>query len=253
MPDSFAAALAALQADLPTIKRTTRGQVGTRNYRYAAYDKILTEVRPHLAKHGFVWNCRPTMIPFPDGYRFVLVYQLTHIETGTARGGDYPLTEGPAQQQGSQISYAKRYCLVAVLDLIVEGEDDDGMATRTRTKVTGAEHERLRNGTVEPTPDDRPAQRSRSVDNSGDDPWQDQPPGQFDIGQPEDRPGSIDSRQLRDIGIAFTKAGITDRAVRLGIVADMIGRQVLSSKQLSSAEAVYVIKHIGERVSDADA
>jgi ERF superfamily len=233
---SMAAALAELQAALPRIPKTVGGQHG----KYAAYDKILARVRPVLAKHGFLWSTLPTMTWVINPPRFVLRYTLTHVPTGETISGDYPLTEGPAQQQGSQISYAKRYALVAALDLEVVGEDDDGVE-RTPAKVTGADHERLRNGTVEPTPDDRPAQRSRSVDNSGD-PWDGQPAGEWDLGQPEDTPGSVDERQTKDLGIEFTKAGITDRAVRLGMVADLIGREILTSKQLSRAEAAHVLK-----------
>jgi hypothetical protein len=113
---------------------------------------------------------------------------------------------------------------------------------RTATKIPGPGHERLRYGTVVATPDDRPAERSHGpVDNSGDDPWAGQPPGEFDIGQPEDRPGTVDDRQLKQLGIAFTNAGITDRGVRLGMVADMVGRDILTSKQLSRAEAKHVL------------
>jgi hypothetical protein len=116
---------------------------------------------------------------------------------------------------------------------------------RTPAKVTGAEHERLRHGTVVATPDDRPADRG-PVDNSGD-LWTDQPPGEFDIGQPEGRPGSIDSRQLKAMHAAFGKLGITDRGVRLGMTADIIGRQVLTASQLSHLEADHLLKALKER------
>jgi len=237
----FALALAALRADLPPIRKRTKGQHG----KYANYHDIKKLVDPVLAKHGFLWETRPTLVPYPDGWRFVLAYQLTHLETGQGRGGDFPLQEMDPQRQGSQISYAKRYALCAVLDLAPEGEDDDGMAAsepaRTRTRTTGPDHEQLRNGTVEPTPDDRPAERTHSPSV---DMWTDNTSGEFDIGQPEDRPGSVDARQLKQLGIEFTKAGIADRGVRLGIVSDLIGRQIITSKQLSRLEAEHVIAHV---------
>jgi len=244
---SLAAALLALQADLPRIPRTAQGQVGTRKYSYPPYDKILAKVRPVLHKHQFVWQCLPTLSERAgDGSppRFVLVYALTHLPTGETVLGSYPLAEGPPQQQGSQISYAKRYALVAVLDLEVVGEDDDAMPERTPAKIPGPDHERL---IPRAEPGDRLAERTRTVDNTGDNPWIDQPPGNFDIGTPEDHPGSIDSRQLKQLGIEFSKAGMTDRAVRLGMVADLIGREVLSSKQLSRLEADHVIRMLKER------
>jgi hypothetical protein len=119
---------------------------------------------------------------------------------------------------------------------------------RTATKIPGPEHERLRYGTVEATPDDRPAERSHGpVDNSGDDPWSGQPAGDFDIGQPEGRPGSIDSRQLKLMHAAFGKLGIGDRAVRLGMTAEIIGREVLTANQLSRLEADHLLKTLREK------
>jgi hypothetical protein len=123
-------------------------------------------------------------------------------------------------------------------------------AQRTATKIPGPEHERLRYGTVEATPEDRPTERSHGpVDNSGDDPWADQPPGEFDIGQPEGRPGSIDPRgsQMRNLQRAFQAAGITDRGVRLGMASDMISRQITTANQLSQLEADYIIRTLKER------
>jgi ERF superfamily len=250
-PPTLAAALAELQQHLPRIPRTATGQAGNRTYKYPPYDKILTRVRPVLAAHGWVWSTCPNLSSsFGESARFVLAYRLTHIATGEFISGSYPLTEGPPQQQGSQISYAKRYCLVAVLDLEVVGEDDDEMPERTPAKIPGPDHERLRHGTVEPTPDDRPAERARTVDSPGDNPWTDAPPGNFDIGTPEDHPGSIDSRQIKQLQIAFRQAGITDRAVRLGMTADLIGREVLTANQLSHIEADAIIKYLKEFIGN---
>lgn len=249
MVDSFAAALAALQADLPRITRTTTGQVGSRNYKYAAYDAILRKVRPILHKHGFVWLTRPTIAMVDDTQtsRFVLSYRLIHTELGKEVGGHYPLTEGPAQQQGSQISYAKRYSLVAVLDLEVVGEDDDAMPQREHVKIPGPDHERLQ---PRQEPGDRLAERTRTVDNPGDNPWIDQPAGEYEPTPPEDHPGSVNSRTLKRLQIEFRKHGIEDRDVRLGMVTEWIGREILTANQLSEAEALHVIKKIGEAGDD---
>lgn len=243
MADSFAAALAALQADLPRIPRTATGQAGNRRYQYAAYDKIIAKIRPILAKHEFVWNSQPTL---DESGRFVLVYSLLHMESGKGVQGKYPLTEGPAQQQGSQISYAKRYALVAVLDLEVVGEDDDAME-RQHVKIPGPDHERL---IPRQEPGDRPAERTRVVDNPGDNPWDNQPPGEYEPTPPEDHPGSVNSRTLKRLQIEFRRHGIEDRDVRLGMVTEWIGREILTANQLSEAEALHVIKKIGEAGDD---
>lgn len=122
---TYDAALFALQAELPRIARTAQGQVGTREYKYPPYDKILAKVRPILTKHQFVWRTRPTLTVINREIRFVLAYSMTHLPSGEKDAGYWPLTEGPAQREGSDVSYAKRYALGAVLDLVVTGEDND--------------------------------------------------------------------------------------------------------------------------------
>jgi hypothetical protein len=247
---SLAVALADLQADPPKIRKAARGQVGTREVKYATLDAIWAALAPWRQEHGIIWVCCPSRI---DGAP-VLTYRLVHVETGEEINGHYPLTEGHGQALGADITYARRYALCAVLGLLAE-DDTDGQPIerrqRTAAKVTGPEHERLRHGTVEPTPEDRPAERQKAGGQPPVDMWMDNPPGEFDIGTPEDRPGSIDPRQLRDLQIAFKAAGIEDRAVRLGMTADMIGREVLTAKQLSRLEADYVIKTLKARQGEA--
>src|SRR5215469_6568174 len=225
------AALQALQAVLPPIKRTSRGQVGTRNFRYPEYPKILAVVRPILSKHGFVWHTEPTLrMPGGEPGRFVLWYTLEHIPSGEQITGSYPLAEGPAQQQGAQIAYAKRYALVAVLDLEVEGEDTDAMDIPTRrpvrgAKVTGPEHERLRYGAHEATPEDRPADLGPLPDDEN--PWQ------APADAPETAEGTIDPKDRTAIMIACK--GIT-RDDRLHRVSALAGRAVESVNDLSYVE-----------------
>jgi len=237
------AALQALQADLPPIKRTGRGQVGTRGYRYPEYPKILAVVRPILHKHGFVWHTEPTMAPMGGDnlWRFVLRYELRYLPTNESIQGNYPLAEGAAQAQGGQISYAKRYCLVAVLDLEVEGEDTDAMDTPTRrpvrgAKVTGPDHERLREGLHTATPEDRPADRGPLPDDEN--PWQ------APEGSPETDPGTIDPRDRSAIMAACK--GMT-RDARLSRVSVLAGRTVESVNDLSFVEGQMVRARLKEQ------
>ena len=235
----LAVALAALQADLPPIKRTQAGQHG----KYAAYDKILAVVRPIMDKHGFLWQSQPTLEPELDGDRFVLRYQLTHLPSGLAVTGYYPLQEGPPQQQGAVITYARRYCLTAVLDLAIEGEDSMDAPTTRRpvrgARVTGAEHERTRYGLVEATPDEPAAERSHGP-TEADDPW--------DMGDPEARPGSIGPAQQREMHALFGKLGITDRAERLAWTNGVLDTPVSSGKDLSYTQAAGLLSVLRERV-----
>lgn len=78
-----------------------------------------------------------------------------------------------------------------------------------------------------------PAPPATSYADEGDD------HGQASAG--EDSPEMVTSGQLRKIGAAMTSLGITDRAVALGYVADVIGREVASRNELTKVEAMRLI------------
>ena len=214
----LAAELAKLQADLPPITRTQDGQ-------------MLKIVRPILADHEFVWFTQPTLWTQMNGeIRFVLRYRLEHVPSGEAIEGNYPLAEGPPQQQGSVITYARRYALTSVLDLAIKGEDTDAMDTPSRrpqrSQTTGAEHERLRHGTHVGTPDMRPADRGPLPDDEN--PWQGPPPADL-----ETQPGSIDPKDRTRIMVA---CGQIPRQARLDKVSALAGREISSVNDLSLIE-----------------
>src|SRR5258708_29395166 len=128
MPDSLAEALAALQADLPHIGKTSEGQAGTRKILYADLEKVADALYPRLANYGLLWFAKPTLKMFGTECKFVLSYYIEHVASQERDGGDYPITPGNPQQMGSAITYARRYALVAVLRAPPAGDDDDGRA-----------------------------------------------------------------------------------------------------------------------------
>jgi hypothetical protein len=231
-------ALAGLQAELAPIKRNAKGQTGTREHRYADLAAVSDTVLPLLSKHDLAFSARPTL---GDDGHFVLAYSLLHA-SGEREDGQYPLGTGTPQQLGSAITYARRYCLCAVTGATPVGEDDDGAAAAdvrqgrqpqrqrppsrptaqpVHTRTTGTEHERLRHGTVEATPDDRAAERTRGPVPDEQNLWQDVPP--------EELPGSYDPKDVQKIQIAYGKLGFdsrTDRAQLLGISEQIIGRSL---------------------------
>ena len=126
---NLAAALAAVQSQLPHIGKDNKAEVkndqGKRLYSYAYADLpgVSRLVLPLLAAHGLSFSAKPTL---HEG-KFVLEYTLRHA-SGDADTGYYPLTQqGTPQQQGSAITYARRYALCAVTG-IAPDEDDDGQA-----------------------------------------------------------------------------------------------------------------------------
>jgi len=94
---------------------------------YASLGNILDAIEPVLEKHGFYVrsvvrdNC--------------LITQICELETGnTNLESTFKLPElNDIQKIGSAITYARRYNLVAMLNLNIE-DDDDGNATKPEPK-----------------------------------------------------------------------------------------------------------------------
>jgi len=104
-------------------------------------------------------------------------------------------------------------------------------ADPVHSKTTGADHERLRHGTVEATPDDRQAARTRGPVPDDQNPWQaDAPPN--------------GRNRLGAIGIHFDRLGVTDRSIRLGYVAAITGHAVTSSKELTDDEQTSLLEQL---------
>lgn len=122
-PASLAAALIALQADIPRIRKTARGQHGA----YADLEHVTSALLPRIARLGLAFTAWPTL---NSNGRFVLAYKLLHI-SGESETGEYELPTGAQPQQiGSAITYARRYSLLAVTGVAPAGDDDDGRAAR---------------------------------------------------------------------------------------------------------------------------
>jgi len=204
---------------------------------------VSTKVLPLLAKHGLAFSAMPLL---RDDGKQVLRYALLHV-SGEERGGDFLLPDkATAQQMGSAITYARRYTLQPVTGVAPGGQDDDGAAASqakpaprqqrpqrppsrptadpVRTATTGADHERLRHGTVEPTPDDHLAQRTKGPIPDGENQWQGPPPAANGGG----RIGLIVQH--------FNRLGVTDRGVRLGYTAALTGHAVNSTSELDASE-----------------
>lgn len=118
--DQLGKALAAAMLELQDPHKAQRGQVrGKRDYRYAGLDDVVASVRPVLARHGL---CVLQSIDGPQ-----LVTLLLHASGQYVRAC-YPIQlSADPQAQGSALTYARRYSLLALLCL-APVEDDDGAA-----------------------------------------------------------------------------------------------------------------------------
>lgn len=135
-------ALCAFQGEVGTITKDRTAKVKTRggaeySYSYAGLDTVVETIRPLLAKHDLVWTTLPGL---NEQGQPILLYRLLHAKTGDALAGEMPLLMGDtmdAQALGSAITYARRYAMQSVLNLVTD-DDDDGRAATEHQRSTPA-------------------------------------------------------------------------------------------------------------------
>src|SRR5512143_223709 len=136
---SLAKALAAFQAELPTLRKdedakvkgqTRDGRDYDRSYKYADLAQVVEMVLPVLGKHGLAVTSRTTV--GPDG--LMLQVSLVH-ESGEREIGYWPLPSGQKigpQDLGSAMTYGRRYLTLALTGTYPGGEDDEGAKAQQR-------------------------------------------------------------------------------------------------------------------------
>ncbi len=120
---SFNADMARLQPEMPMIKKKASGH----NTKYARYEDIERQVRPHYTKYGFSLTYTSRIEGNNEIYTGTLRHREGHHELASivlpadASGG-----KNAIQAKGSSMSYAKRYLLTMLLNIVMCDEDDDG-------------------------------------------------------------------------------------------------------------------------------
>lgn len=124
---AFNKAMAQMQPKLPEIKHNSKIQHGGKLIStYAKYEDIDRVIRPLYSEHGFSISFDSNRTP--EGVTYYGT--LSHVE-GYSRTAEMilpPDTSGAKNQIqaiGSTISYAKRYLVGMLLNLVTVGEDDD--------------------------------------------------------------------------------------------------------------------------------
>jgi hypothetical protein len=268
-PQDIDEALFMLQQDPPVLVKDQDGQVGSQKTKYADLVQANEKILARLTDLGVLWKTKPTtiMIPGPNGQqdpRFVLTYQLKHIASGTTEEGIYPLPAGAnPMQNGSAITYARRYALIAVTNTVAEGMDDDGqgyggragMAQRANVRQQQSVAQRAERPAPAPRPErSRPAQQPELPPTTGGP--QGPPAGQAPEfpGEPHrGRGGLITEPMVRKLVVSMKDCGIVGDA-RLPYVADLVNRPDLkSSKDLTFDEGRALIDALEKaKVSGAD-
>jgi len=132
------AALIAAQSEIGTITKDKTAKAGAYGYTYADLPAVLEAVQPAL--HGNGLCITQTVTSDPDG-RPHLVTTLHHTGGETIEG-HYPLiipSMDDPQKLGGAVTYARRYSILAMLNLATE--DDDAQHARTPVAT----------GTIRPT------------------------------------------------------------------------------------------------------
>ncbi len=119
-------ALVAAQMDMPPLHKDSEAEVLTKKgakyrYTYLSLQSLLDAVLPVLNKHGLCVMQKP----IADSLETRIIHT-----SGDAEVALTPLVLQPgftAQEQGSAITYARRYALMSMLALAPD-EDDDGLA-----------------------------------------------------------------------------------------------------------------------------
>jgi hypothetical protein len=216
-------ALAKVQAELPKLERDRTVTVQQKNggeysYSYVTLANLSDAILPLLAKHGLAFA---GMHGAGTDGKMALLYHLLH-ESGERLSGEFPISgEGGIQMIGGRITYARRYCLAAVVGVAADEDDESRLEEGTR-------------GTAQRAAAPRPAQRptkatGRTAQRAGAPPL------------PTDGPAGITAPQRAKLMAGFGQVGITDRAERLDIAAKLAGRDITSANDLTLVEASKVI------------
>jgi len=120
----LADALGKAQSEFGKALKDVTGQVGNQKYQYADLASINDATKNALAKHGL---CITSKTIIRDG-QLVMETSLVHV-SGERETAMWPLVSGTQQQMGSAATYARRYTICALLNVVGETDDDGEAAT----------------------------------------------------------------------------------------------------------------------------
>lgn len=122
-------ALDKFQAECPAVGKSASNPFF--KSKYATLDTIQNHIKPYLHKNGLVI----TQVNLVLGEQGFVQTNVWHTETGETMLSTFPIIvqKHSAQDYGSAVSYAKRYSLSGLLNIIIEDEDDDGNVASSHT------------------------------------------------------------------------------------------------------------------------
>ena len=126
----FFESLSAFQNDMPVVTKNKlvdyTGRTGIRTkYNYATLDNIISEIKPHLNKHGLTYRWE-----FEDSTKIVVKCIITHtsghsecttMSANLEAGGKM----NAIQERGAVLTYLQRYTLIGALGIGTAQDDTD--------------------------------------------------------------------------------------------------------------------------------
>lgn len=153
----FTEAMNLVQRELPRIKKNGAIEIrGGTKIRYAKYEDIHDAVNPLLLNNGFAVSYTSEV----SGQALLRVTVTVKHIGGHSDGGSVfvPISEtsgakNSVQGTGSVLSYGKRYALCQYLNIVTDGEDDDGTKGETQP-ITQAQVNNIRDMMIETSADE---------------------------------------------------------------------------------------------------
>ena len=133
--DTLARALLSAQRDMPAVeKNATNPHFRSK---YTTIDHLLAKTLPVLRKHGLLVTQWPTTVDGREGLRT----RVDHVDSGEWMEDVMVLAMAKAgpQEQGSCLTYAKRYALGALLCISTEDDDDANAASVKDAPAAGVQ------------------------------------------------------------------------------------------------------------------
>ena len=134
----FAAALSAVQTDLPEIGKRGEIKHGDKVIStYALWEDIARQTKPILQQHGLALSFRVDTTDNTVRVTGVLSHAAGHSEsTQITLPSDTGGAKNAVQAVASSVSYGKRYVASALLNIVTHGEDDDGQTAGAQPVIS---------------------------------------------------------------------------------------------------------------------
>lgn len=132
-PKSLNEAILAFQSEQLSLEKDSTNPAFGRGSKYISLDAALPKIIEKLNALGVIVTQCPSHIEGAPS----LTTRLTHVASGDELETTMPLIldKNTAQGQGSGITYARRYCLLPMLGLVAETDDDGNKASEKEVEV----------------------------------------------------------------------------------------------------------------------